>query len=58
MIRITETTDGKYRGHVIDETAEQLVFDDGCVMNILIRRSTREDEMLSNFNYIIRGIKL
>jgi hypothetical protein len=56
MMRIIETTDGKHRGTIIDESQSVIVFDDGYSMGVVSRRTFGKEITLSNPNYIIRGI--
>lgn len=57
MIRITETTDGKYRGKVIDENEMIFIFNDGFTMLVESVIHAGGEIIISNPNYIIRGVK-
>jgi len=56
MMIITNTTDGKHVGEVVDETQKVIIFKDGESMQIVTRRITDTEVVLANSNYIIQGV--
>lgn len=51
MKRVIDTTDKKHIGDVVDETADEIVFQNGEVMQVAVR--LHGNTVLANSNYIV-----
>jgi hypothetical protein len=55
MIKIIDTTDGKFIGKVIDETIKEIQLNDSIFIPDFIKQISSTEFILYNNNYVIYG---